>query len=78
MRMGALAAGLVAMLAACAGGSPSPAREATAPAASTASTAESQGGPEALGFTAPLVGGGELDAATLAGSPVVLWFWAPY
>lgn len=30
-----------------------------------------------LDWKAPLVGGGELDAATLSGKPVVLWFWAP-
>ena len=34
--------------------------------------------PEALRFRAPLVGGGEIDMSTLAGKPVVLWFWAPY
>lgn len=34
--------------------------------------------PEALAFTQPLVGGGELDLSTLAGQPVVLWFWAPF
>jgi hypothetical protein len=33
--------------------------------------------PAALQFTAPLVGGGELDASTLAGKPTVFWFWAP-
>ena len=33
--------------------------------------------PEALQFVAPLVGGGEIDAATLADKPTVLWFWAP-
>lgn len=33
--------------------------------------------PAALQFTAPLVGGGELDAAAYAGKPTVLWFWAP-
>jgi hypothetical protein len=33
--------------------------------------------PEALQFTAPLVGGGELDAVTLADKPTVFWFWAP-
>jgi hypothetical protein len=33
--------------------------------------------PAALQFTAPLVGGGELDAATLAGKPTLFWFWAP-
>jgi hypothetical protein len=34
--------------------------------------------PAALRFRAPLVGGGEIDMATLADQPVVLWFWAPY
>lgn len=34
--------------------------------------------PEELAFTAPLVDGGELDLATLAGQPVLLWFWAPW
>jgi hypothetical protein len=34
--------------------------------------------PQSLRFTAPLVGGGELDLATLADKPVLMWFWAPY
>jgi len=34
--------------------------------------------PDALRFRAPLVGGGEIDVSTLAGKPVVFWFWAPY
>jgi hypothetical protein len=33
--------------------------------------------PEALQFTAPLVGGGQFDGATYAGKPTVFWFWAP-
>ncbi|MGA9279486.1 hypothetical protein [Ilumatobacter sp.] len=33
--------------------------------------------PEILQFTSPLVGGGELDAASLAGKPTAFWFWAP-
>jgi hypothetical protein len=33
--------------------------------------------PASLQFTAPLVGGGEIDAATLAGKPTLFWFWAP-
>ncbi|MEY4174156.1 MAG: hypothetical protein RI900_1321 [Actinomycetota bacterium] len=33
--------------------------------------------PAALRFTAPLVGGGTLDASTLADKPTVFWFWAP-
>jgi len=34
--------------------------------------------PDALRFTAPLVGGGEIELGTLAGRPVLLWFWAPW
>jgi hypothetical protein len=33
--------------------------------------------PAALRFTAPLLGGGELDGAALADRAVMLWFWAP-
>ena len=33
--------------------------------------------PEALRFTAPLVGGGEFDGPTAAGRPTAFWFWAP-
>jgi hypothetical protein len=33
--------------------------------------------PEALQFVAPAVGGGEIDAAALAGKPTIFWFWAP-
>ncbi len=33
--------------------------------------------PEALQFTAPLVGGGTFDGAEAAGKPTVFWFWAP-
>lgn len=33
--------------------------------------------PEALRFTAPLVGGGEFDGSAVAGRPVAFWFWAP-
>ncbi len=41
----------------------------TAPVTAPANTA--------LGFTARLLGGKELDLSTLADQPVVLWFWAP-
>lgn len=33
--------------------------------------------PDALQFTAPLVGGGEFDGATVADKPTVFWFWGP-
>jgi hypothetical protein len=34
--------------------------------------------PTILEFTAPLVGGGQFDGASLAGTPVLFWFWAPF
>ncbi|WBB59422.1 redoxin domain-containing protein [Streptomyces sp. WMMC500] len=34
--------------------------------------------PEALSFTGTTVDGRPFDAKTLAGKPVVLWFWAPW
>jgi hypothetical protein len=34
--------------------------------------------PDALRFSAPLVGGGDIELTTLAGRPVLLWFWAPW
>ena len=33
--------------------------------------------PDVLRFSAPTVGGGEIDATSLAGTPTVFWFWAP-
>ena len=33
--------------------------------------------PQALQFTAPLVGGGTFDGAAYTGKPTVFWFWAP-
>lgn len=79
-----------AVLLACGGGSDpaaSPATDAPAPAA-TATTAgtdqpassDSPAGavPAALEFSAPLVGGGEIELGALAGRPVLLWFWAPW
>ena len=51
----------------------------TAPASAVASNpAGAVAAPDALRFTAPLVGGGEVDLAGYAGQPVLLWFWAPY
>ncbi len=50
---------------------------AAAPATDGSDTAEPVVVPAALQFSAPLVGGGELDVATLAGKPTVFWFWAP-
>lgn len=33
---------------------------------------------EALGFSGTTLTGDSLDVSTLAGTPVVLWFWAPW
>lgn len=45
-----------------------------APQPEGADTTEAAG---ALQFSAPLVGGGELDFRQFAGTTVALWFWAP-
>ena len=45
--------------------------------AATMDTALDSAVPEALRFTAPLVGGGEFDGSAAAGRPVAFWFWAP-
>ena len=77
----ALATGSL-LIAACGGGSANDGAAATsAPAAesSPATDAADDGvtAPASLQFTAPLVGGGEIDAAALAGKPTLFWFWAP-
>lgn len=41
-------------------------------------TADPLDAPEALQFSSPLVGGGDIELTTLAGRPVLLWFWAPW
>ena len=53
--------------------------EATGDAAASddAITEGNAAAPSVLQFSAPLVGGGDLDATTLAGKPTVFWFWAP-
>lgn len=48
----------------------------TAPAGDSGTDAATV--PAALDFTAPLVGGGEIEMGSLAGRPVLLWFWAPW
>ncbi|PSL06150.1 thiol-disulfide isomerase/thioredoxin [Haloactinopolyspora alba] len=49
------------------------AAEETSPPAETAPPV-----PDELDFTAPTVGGGTFEGASLAGQPAVLWFWAPW
>lgn len=43
----------------------------------TASPDQAASAAEALQFSAPVVGGGELDLRTYAGQTVAFWFWAP-
>ncbi|GGM27078.1 peroxiredoxin family protein [Dactylosporangium sucinum] len=77
----------LAVLAGCANGSAPPSGGAGAPAtpvrpaASADATAPGVTGgavPSTLAFRAKTLTGGEFDGATLAGRPVVLWFWAPW
>ncbi len=82
---GALAAGLLAGVLATSGCGPAPDAEAapgTSPNASPAvgGTASPPTGavPDTLRFTGQTLDGAAFDAATLAGRPVVLWFWAPW
>lgn len=49
----------------------------SSPAAPASAGVEANVVPDALRFTADLLGGGTFDPAELAGGPVVLWFWAP-
>lgn len=75
----------LAVTAGCAQGTPSgTAASATAPfpaatgtAAATTSVATAAV-PPTLTFTARTVAGADFNGASLAGKPVVLWFWAPW
>jgi hypothetical protein len=84
---------LIGTVAACGGGADDEAAPAVAETTATTAvsatqataTPESDAGagvvgdvPDALRFTAPLVGGGDIEMAALAGRPVLLWFWAPW
>lgn len=79
-RLVSLTAALLALLliaAACGGDDSS---TATAPAAGDSSGETADTGsdlPEQF-FTAPTVGGGQIDLGDLQGQDVVLWFWAPW
>jgi hypothetical protein len=66
---------LSALVAACAA-EPVPQGQGSPPGSGGAE----QPGPaaSALDFTADTVGGGQLDASSLEGRDVVLWFWAPW
>lgn len=82
---------LVGALAACGGGDDDTAAgdgaaaptttsaEPAPPADEPAGSGDAAGAiPEALQFSAPLIGGGEIEMGELAGRPVLLWFWAPW
>jgi thiol-disulfide isomerase/thioredoxin len=73
----ALSLSAAAVLAAC-GSSSSTATDAAEPAAGADPAASADAAASKLDFTAPLVGGGELAAASLQGKDTVLWFWAPW
>ncbi|MDQ3151088.1 MAG: hypothetical protein M3R63_04965 [Actinomycetota bacterium] len=70
----ATAAALALALSGCAGAAPTGAAPAAPPGSASGTTAASG----ALEFAASTVDGGRFDASTLTGSPVVLWFWAPF
>jgi hypothetical protein len=69
-----LCAALTVALTACAAPAPGPPAGTTS--ATTSATTAAAAGP--LQFAGATVDGGRFDAATLAGTPVVLWFWAPF
>jgi thiol-disulfide isomerase/thioredoxin len=57
------------------------AQTAAAPSTAGSPTGTGRGKPavtERLAFTGRTLDGAEFDAASLAGKPVVLWFWAPW
>lgn len=87
----ALVAPLVISLAAC-GGEETTAADAPGSTSASDSPSDSPSGsaatdgtegpdtavPELLDFTSTTVAGEDFDGASLAGRPVVLWFWAPW
>ena len=59
--------------------SPAPASPAPAsPAVASPASASLASVPATLSFTGKTLDGTAFNAATLAGRPVVLWFWAPW
>jgi thiol-disulfide isomerase/thioredoxin len=71
---------LLAAVAACADDLPPASTPSGQPTASAAvpSASGSVAVPATLAFSAPMVGGGQFDGASLAGKPAVLWFWASW
>jgi hypothetical protein len=58
-------------------GTAAPTETGPAPSAGEPATTAAAEAPEALQFSAPLVGGGDIDFTQFAGRTVALWFWAP-
>jgi len=56
----------------------SPAGTSGSPAPAPSGSGERLAAPEILRFTAPTVQGGTFDGTSVAGRPVVLWFWASW
>ncbi|WBB54407.1 redoxin family protein [Verrucosispora sp. WMMD573] len=80
---GAVTAALLAAVLATAGCGTGPDAEAAPQAGGSASASSPSTGsvspvPDTLRFTGTTLDGVAFDAATLAGRPVVLWFWAPW
>lgn len=78
-----IAVGLLAACGSSASDSGAPVASSAATSAPSAAPAPSDSGlptnvPAALQFAAPLIGGGDIELTTLAGRPVLLWFWAPW
>ncbi|MGQ0577191.1 MAG: hypothetical protein ACT4RN_23760 [Pseudonocardia sp.] len=67
----------VAVLGLVAAGCGAPAA-APGPAAPVAGAAAEPAAPGALDFTTTTVDGAAFDGAALAGTPALLWFWAPF
>jgi len=57
---------------------PAAAQPAAAPSAAARSAAAPAAVPASLTFTGTTLDGRAFDAATLAGKPTILWFWAPW
>ena len=70
---------VVTMLAAgCAGATTTSARDLKTKPAGSAKSGGPAVVPASLKFTGKTLDGKPFDAATLAGKPVILWFWAPW
>ncbi len=55
-----------------------PAAGTTEPGVPSGAASAKRAVPPTLAFTAKTLDGADFDAASLAGKPVVLWFWAPW